>query len=380
MKIAQSQVEFGYRHHYSETVSVKESLVTRPVTSSNDANNFIEENSTRNETLRNDVDLSERGQLLASEYSAQNSTSSDASSISLDDQTNNNDDEGLDAKTAQLKMLVEQLAGHEITLSKTSHYVSPQSGAGKSGTGSNSDSSNNAQAQQTPPLQTTKADLIYQYQESYLEQEAGKFSAQGQFITDTGETITIAMSHYSERQFYIENRVEMKVSEVEVTDPLVLNLGNQNHFGLNLTQDKVDFDIDSDGKNDNIHFATGTSGFLAIDTNKNGKIDDGSELFGALTGDGFSELAKFDKDGNQFIDEGDDVFSKLKFYQKDAQGNDVIIPISELGIGALYLGNTATPFDVKDGDNQLQASVRASSFFLFEYGRSGTLQQIDLAV
>lgn len=376
MKIAQSQVELGYRHHYSERVSVKESLVTRPVTSSDNANNFIEENSTRNETLRNDVDLSERGQLLASEFSAQNSTSSDASSIYLDDQTNNSD-EGLDAKTAQLKMLVEQLAGHEITLSKTSHYASPQSGVGKSGAGSNSDNSNNVQTQS---LQTTRADLIYQYQESYLEQEAGKFSAQGQFITDTGETITIAMSHYSERQFYIENRVEMKVGEVEVTDPLVLNLGNQNHFGLNLTQDKVDFDIDSDGKTDNIHFATGTSGFLAIDNNKNGKIDDGSELFGALTGDGFSELAKFDKDGNQFIDEGDDVFSNLMFYQKDPQGNDIIIPISELGVGALYLGNTATPFDVKDRDNQLQASVRASSFFLFEDGRSGTLQQIDLAV
>ena len=376
MKIAQSQVELGYRHHYSERVSVKESLVTRPVTSSDNANNFIEENSTRNETLRNDVDLSERGQLLASEFSAQNSTSSDTSSISLDDQTNNSD-EGLDAKTAQLKMLVEQLAGHEITLSKTPHYTSPQSGTGNSGAGSNSDISNNAQTQS---LQTTKADLIYQYQESYVEQEAGQFSAQGQFITDTGETITIAMSHYSERQFYIENRVEMKVGEVEVTDPLVLNLGNQNHFGLNLTQDKVAFDIDSDGKTDNIHFATGTSGFLAIDNNKNGKIDDGSELFGALTGDGFSELAKFDKDGNQFIDEGDDVFSKLMFYQKDPQGNDIIIPISELGVGALYLGNTATPFDVKDRDNQLQASVRASSFFLFEDGRSGTLQQIDLAV
>lgn len=379
MKIAQSLVELGYRHHYSETVSVKESLVTRPITSSDDANNFIDENSTRNETLRNVVDLSERGQLLASEFSAQNSTASDTASISLDDQTNN-DDEGLDAKTAQLKMLVEQLAGHEITLSKTSHYANPQLGAGKSSAGSNSDNLNNAQAQQTQPLQTTKADLIYQYQESYLEQEVGKFSAQGQFITDTGETITIAMSHYSQRQFYIENRVEMKVGEVEVTDPLVLNLGNQNHFGLNLTQDKVAFDIDSDGKTDNIHFATGTSGFLAIDTNKNGKIDDGSELFGALTGNGFGELAKFDKDGNQFIDEGDDVFSKLKFYQKDTLGNDVIIPISELGVGALYLGNTATPFDIKDIDNQLQASVRASSFFLFEDGRSGTLQQIDLAV
>lgn len=376
MKIARSQVEFGYQHNYSETVSVKESLITRPVNPSDNANNFIEENSTRNETLRNDVDLSERGQLLASEFSAQNTTSSDTSSVSLDDPTNNND-EGLDAKTAQLKMLVEQLAGHEITLSKTPHYTSPQSGTGNSGAGSNSDISNNAQTQS---LQTAKADLIYQYQESYLEQEAGQFSAQGQFITDTGETITIAMSHYSERQFYIENRVEMKVGEVEVTDPLVLNLGNQNHFGLNLTQDKVDFDVDSDGKTDNIHFATGTSGFLAIDNNKNGKIDDGSELFGALTGDGFSELAKFDKDGNQFIDEGDDVFSKLMFYQKDPQGNDIIIPISELGVGALYLGNTATPFDVKDRDNQLQASVRASSFFLFEDGRSGTLQQIDLAV
>lgn len=48
----------------------------------------------------------------------------------------------------------------------------------------------------------------------------------------------------------------------------------------------------------------------------NGKIDDGSELFGARTGNGFNELAKYDSDNNHFIDAGDPVFSNLAFYQK----------------------------------------------------------------
>ena len=45
------------------------------------------------------------------------------------------------------------------------------------------------------------------------------------------------------------------------------------------------------------------SGFLALDKNGNGKIDDGSELFGTKSGDGFADLAEYDSDGNGWIDE-----------------------------------------------------------------------------
>jgi hypothetical protein len=355
MIIAQSQVEFSYKHQYSEKVSVKESLVTRPI--DND-----------------ELPQNESASLLS--QPAQPFTQG-----AIDDtsQYSSNEDEepgpyaDLDIETAKLKMLVEQLAGHKIKLADNSHQKNALNA-------SNTRAELNVSAGDWQDPQTTKADLILQYEESYQEHEAGHFSANGQLVTRSGDTINLSLSQFTQRQFFIENRIEMKVGEVELTDPLVINLKSANNGGLQLTQEKIAFDIDSDGKADNIHFASGASGFVAIDTNMNGKIDDGSELFGARTGNGFAELAQYDSDGNHFIDEADPVFSKLAFYQKDLSGNDVITPLRELGVGALYLGNIAAPFDVKDANNQLQAKVRANGFFLFEDGRAGTLQQIDLAV
>jgi hypothetical protein len=46
------------------------------------------------------------------------------------------------------------------------------------------------------------------------------------------------------------------------------------------------------------------SGLLVIDKNLDGKVNDGSELFGPSTGDGFEKLARYDEDRNGWIDEG----------------------------------------------------------------------------
>ena len=40
------------------------------------------------------------------------------------------------------------------------------------------------------------------------------------------------------------------------------------------------------------------SGYLALDKNGDGTINDGSELFGTRNGDGFADLAQYDEDGN----------------------------------------------------------------------------------
>ena len=70
----------------------------------------------------------------------------------------------------------------------------------------------------------------------------------------------------------------------------------------------VEYDLHesySDGRKDNISFVQPGSGFLAVDKNNDGKINNGKELFGPNTGNGFDELAKYDSDGNQWIDESD---------------------------------------------------------------------------
>ena len=160
-------------------------------------------------------------------------------------------------------------------------------------------------------------------------------------------------------------------------DPLVVNF---NGTSAQLTDAKFAFDLNSDGKTDKVSFVGAGSGFLALDKNGNGVIDNGSELFGTQSGNGFADLSAYDSDGNKWIDENDAVYSKLQIWSKDAGGGDHLSTLAQLNVGALYLGNVATPFDLKNRANDLQGQVRSSGVFLHEDGSAGTLQQVDLVV
>ena len=59
---------------------------------------------------------------------------------------------------------------------------------------------------------------------------------------------------------------------------------------------------------------TTTTIFLALDLNGDGRINNGSELFGALSGNGFADLAQYDSDANGWIDENDEIFQRLKVW------------------------------------------------------------------
>ncbi len=83
------------------------------------------------------------------------------------------------------------------------------------------------------------------------------------------------------------------------------------------------------------------SGFLGLDSNNNGRIDNGKELFGTQSGDGFADLARYDSDGNGWIDEGDPVYARLKVWLKDASGADKVISLADAGVGAIYLAQPA---------------------------------------
>ncbi|MEX1030154.1 MAG: hypothetical protein WDZ91_08950 [Paenibacillaceae bacterium] len=85
------------------------------------------------------------------------------------------------------------------------------------------------------------------------------------------------------RSFTSETNLNIRTGDA-LKDPLVLNFGNTN---VALTATKYAFDLDSDGQEDQISFANNQSGFLALDLNEDGMINNGSELFGALTGDGY---------------------------------------------------------------------------------------------
>ena len=101
----------------------------------------------------------------------------------------------------------------------------------------------------------------------------------------------------------------------------------------------------------------------------------GSELFGPTSGDGFSELAQLDTNGNGWIDGADQAFSSLSIW---TPGADKPVSISDAGIGTISLQNAATPFSIRDGVNSTLGSVRSTGVFLTDNGTAGVVQQIDV--
>ena len=216
--------------------------------------------------------------------------------------------------------------------------------------------------------------MRYRQTEFYSEEETTSFSAKAAVQTADGREIQVDLDMTMSRKFATEQQIDLSVEGV-LKDPLVINFDAP---AAELTKTKYSFDIDSDGEEDQISFAGRGSGFLALDKDGSGGIDNGTELFGAQTGNGFAELAAYDEDGNNFIDEADSIFQKLRIWSKEEDGSDQLVALGQRGLGAIYLGNIATPFSVKDEQNQLQGMVRSTGFFLRENGSAGSVQQVDL--
>ncbi len=162
---------------------------------------------------------------------------------------------------------------------------------------------------------------------SYEEQENTAFSTKGKVVTADGREIEfnldLEMSRRFEEYYYKQNDIYAYTpsQSSNLVDPLVINLDSTI---ANVSDQKFMFDIDADGILDSISQLNSGSGYLALDKNGDGKINDGSELFGTKSGDGFADLAAYDDDGNGWIDENDAIWSKLLIWTKDEHGKDVL--------------------------------------------------------
>ncbi len=218
--------------------------------------------------------------------------------------------------------------------------------------------------------------VAYDFFESHYEYESTQFSAMGKILTEDGLEIDFSLELNMSREFYSEQNVSFRLGEA-LKDPLIINFDGK---AAELTQTSFSFDIDSDGQEDQISFVSPQSGFLALDRDNDNMITSGKELFGATTGNGFEELAEYDSDGNEWIDENDSIYSQLRIWTKTGNGQDHLVALGEKGIGAIYLGNNSSPFSMKGSENQLFGQVQSSGVFLNENGSVGTIQQIDLVV
>lgn len=220
--------------------------------------------------------------------------------------------------------------------------------------------------------------VAYDKVASYSEFEQTTMQASGVIKTSDGREIEFSLNLLMQRQYSETSSTSVRLGDAaRKTDPLVINF---NGTAAQLSEQRFAFDLNSDGTNEQINFTSHGSGFLALDINGDGRINNGSELFGPATGNGFNELAQYDGDGNGWIDESDDVYRQLKVWMKDATGSDSLSSLASLGVGAISLHAIDTPFDIKTASNQLLGSIRASSVYLNEDGTAGSVQQIDLTV
>ena len=202
------------------------------------------------------------------------------------------------------------------------------------------------------------------------------FSAQGTVHTDDGREININIDIAMSSRFCQYYSQSVTSSFYQAIDPLVVNLHD---FPAGLTDLKYFFDLDADGTEDEISLLKEGSGFLALDKNGDGKINDGSELFGTASGDGFKDLALYDLDKNGWIDENDDIFDKLKVWTKDIDGTNLLYTLKDLNIGAIALQNADTEFTLATANGAgTNGYVRKTGIFLYETGETGTIQHVDL--
>lgn len=232
--------------------------------------------------------------------------------------------------------------------------------------------------QQPATLELTPMKQVSFTSESYYQEtENVLFKSKGKVTTADGREITFNVDVGMSRSFQEYYREEYNIAEFQrVCDPLVINFGGN---VANLSDQKFFFDIDADGKEDEISELTEGSGYLALDKNNDGRINDGSELFGPQSGDGFADLAEYDEDGNGWIDENDSVWNKLKIWCRNEKGENELYTLAEKGLGTICLQKVATDFSLKNAKNQDKGFIRSTGIFLYENGNAGTIQHLDLA-
>ena len=140
--------------------------------------------------------------------------------------------------------------------------------------------------------------------------------------------------------------------------PLVIDL-SAGHTGITLTTYDASttttfFDLDSTGFAEQTAWISGTTGLLVRDLNDNGIIDNGNELFGSSTVDGFAKLAELDSNHDLKIDSNDSAWGSLQVWI-DSNGDGVtqsgeLHSLSSLGITSIDLSAVASSTNTIDGN------------------------------
>jgi len=224
---------------------------------------------------------------------------------------------------------------------------------------------------------------------SLLTQDSSEsltFEALGQVTTEDGSQIDFMLALDFDRSTHTEQLNQFQGNR-NLIDPLMINL---NGGAVGFSDLTFEFDLDSDGEMESIAQAASGSGFIVFDKNQNGIIDNGSEMFGPQSGQGFAELSQYDEDGNGWIDENDSIYSQLGVMtfsgqsqgEGQGEGQGAVQETQSLmaaQVGALFLGSVAADYELNTESGLFAGTIKQSGAALAEDGRVLLMQEVHMA-
>jgi Ca2+-binding RTX toxin-like protein len=165
--------------------------------------------------------------------------------------------------------------------------------------------------------------------------------------------------------------------------PIILDLDGDGVETRKVKKSRAWFDMDGNGSRDNVGWAGEGDGFLVIDRNDNGLVDNGAEL-SFLTEDpdaatSLQALASLDSNGDGRITADDDRFGELRVWvdRNDNGRTDQgeLRSLADHGISAIGLAVQAAEGRAKIGSNLLLGTT----VFTRENGSTGTAGDVALA-
>lgn len=208
-----------------------------------------------------------------------------------------------------------------------------------------------------------------------FEYQQMEFSSCGTVCTEDGRQIDFDFALNMTHSVLQQPSASLYAQWYNLYDPLILDLeGN----GVGFSSEQFEFDLDADGTEESISCLDWGCGFLAYDQNQDGIVNNGLELFGTTSGNGFGDLAQYDLDGNNWIDENDAIFDELSIWRKDEAGADSLLSLAEAEVGAIYLDHVATAFGVHDDNDNFRGEITGSGIYLKETGEVQSVHQVDM--
>lgn len=318
---------------------------------------------------RQSVDISEGGRARqrADEQAALGQSGKTENAGKVTDE----DEQELSPQLQMIKQMVEYLTGRSVRVFRPQDLQADTADI----------SQQNAALQQAAARQNGEAPPAgwgarYEVEQSYSMSQVMQFQAEGTIVTEDGQAFSFRAELLLAQNYSEHSSASISLGDAArpKKDPLVINYAAP---AAQLREQLQSFDVDADGQAEQIQTLAAGSGWLALDRNGDGQVNDGSELFGTRSGDGFADLAAHDEDGNGWIDENDAVYGQLRLWVQEG-GSGPLLTLREADVGAIFLGKVASPFQLGNSPQAAGGEIAATGLFLRDSGGAGTAQQVDL--